>query len=164
MNLPGKCVVPNAMVTLTYSLQIEGKETPDWFARPMRVNFIFGRDPLMPLLEKAIAGTKEGEELTLTIPPEQAFGPYDESLVQEIALAQLKHPDLVREGEYYQEVTPSGRRVMFLVKEIREDKVLADFNHPAAGHNVIMRIRIDEVRKLTAQDLLGCDARQCGGG
>ncbi len=153
------------VVTLTYSLEIEGKNTPDWFARPMRVNFLYGRDPLMPLIEEALVGRSEGEEFVVTIPPEQAYGPYDERLIQEVPLSQLKHPDLVKVGEYYQEVTPTGRQVMFLVKEILDnDKVLADFNHPAAGHNVLMKIRVDEVREATSFDYMSCDARNCGSG
>jgi len=159
-----KKVTPNMVVTLTYQLEIEGKETPAWFARPMRVNFVFGRDPLMPIIEQAIAGAKEGEELTVSIPPEQAYGPYDKNLVQEIPLDQLKHPEQVKEGEYYQEVTPTGRQLMFFVLKKEDGKVLADFNHPAAGHNVIMKIKVDEVRKPTAFDLAACDMRSCGGG
>ncbi len=164
MNYNEKRVVPNTAVTITYFLEIEGKETPEWFSRPMRVNFIFGRDPLMPIVEKALAGAREGEQLTIIIPPEQAFGPYKEDLVQEIFLDQLKHPELLKEGDYYQEITPTGRQIMFLVKEIQENKVFADFNHPAAGHNVIMNLKVDEIREPTICDLMACDARQCGGG
>ncbi len=164
MNFAERRVVPNAVVTLTYFLEIEGKETPDWFSRPRRVNFIFGRDPLMPLLERALIGVKEGERFSIVIPSEQAYGPYDENLVKEIPLNQLKHPDMVKEGEYYQEISYTGRQIMFFVKEIRGDKILADFNHPAAGHNIIMNVRVDEVREPTISELLGCDPRQCSGG
>ncbi len=159
-----KKISPNTVVTLTYHLEIEGKETPSWFARPMRVNFVFGRDPLMPIIEQAITGAEEGEELTVTIPPEQAYGPYDEKLVQEIPLDQLKHPEQVKVGDYYQEVTPTGRQLMFFVKDKKDGKVVADFNHPAAGHNVIMKIKVDEVREATAFDLVACDMRNCGSG
>ncbi|WP_022853248.1 FKBP-type peptidyl-prolyl cis-trans isomerase [Thermodesulfatator atlanticus] len=159
-----KKVMPNKVITLSYQLEIEGKETPPWFSRPMRVSFLYGRDPLMPLIEQAITGAKEGDELTVTIPPEQAYGPYDKSLVQEISLDQLKNPDQVKEGEYYQEVTPTGRQLMFLVLEKKNGKVIADFNHPAAGHNVIMKIKIDEVREATAMDFAACDMRNCGSG
>ncbi len=159
-----KKISPNTVVTLTYHLEIEGKETPSWFARPMRVNFVFGRDPLMPIIEQAITGAEEGAELTVTIPPEQAYGPYDEKLVQEIPLDQLKHPEQVKVGDYYQEVTPTGRQLMFFVKDKKDGKVVADFNHPAAGHNVIMKIKVDEVREATPFDLVACDMRNCGSG
>ncbi len=162
--MEAKRVAPNMVVTLSYQLEIEGKKTPSWFARPMRVNFVFGRDPLMPIIEQAISGAKEGDEITVTIPPEQAYGPYDEKLVQEIPLEQLKHPEQVKEGEYYQEVAPNGRQIMFYVLKKENGKVVADFNHPAAGHNVIMKIKVDEVRQATAMDFAACDMRNCGGG
>ncbi|NPA49599.1 MAG: hypothetical protein GXO20_06415 [Thermodesulfobacteria bacterium] len=159
-----KRVAPNMVVTISYQLEIEGKKTPSWFSRPMRVNFVFGRDPLMPVIEQAISGAKEGDEITVTIPPEQAYGPYDKNLIQEIPLDQLKHPEQVKEGEYYQEVTPTGRQIMFYVLKKDDGKVVADFNHPAAGHNVIMKIKVDEVRRATAMDFAACDMRNCGGG
>ncbi len=159
-----KTIVPNTVVTITYQLEIEGKETPSWFARPMRVNFVYGKDPLMPVIEQAISGAKEGEEIKVTIPPEQAYGPYDKNLIQEIPLSQLKHPEQVQVGDYYQEVAPNGRQLMFFVQEKKDDKVIADFNHPAAGHNVIMKIKVDEVREATVFDLVACDMRSCGSG
>ncbi len=165
MDLFTKKIGPNRVVTITYQLEIEGRDTPEWFARPMRVNFLYGRDSLMPLIEETLVGRSEGDELVVTIPPEQAYGNYDERLVQEIPLSQIKHPEMIKEGEYYQEITPSGRQVMFLVKEILDDhRILADFNHPAAGHNIKMKIKVEEVREATSFDYMSCDARNCGSG
>ncbi|WP_456430777.1 FKBP-type peptidyl-prolyl cis-trans isomerase [Thermosulfuriphilus sp.] len=157
-------VAPDTVVTLTYRLEIEGGQAPDWFTRPMKARFIYGRERIIPAVEKAIAGRQESETLTVTIPPEQAYGPYDESLINEVPLAKLKYPEKLKVGEFYEEEVTPGRKMFFLVKEIKEDRVVADFNHPAAGKNVQIIVTIDEVRPATGMDLMALQFSQAGSG
>jgi len=152
------------VVTLTYSLDIEGEEAPEWFKRPLQATFIFGREPVLPLIEQAISGAKEKDEVTVRVPPEQAYGPYQPHLVKEIPLQRLKHPEKVKPGAYYEEVGPYGQRTFFKVLEVSDQKLKADFNHPAAGKNVILKIRIEGVRKATPQEILAAEIKRCGGG
>lgn len=42
--------------------------------------------------------------------------------------------------------------------------MIADFNHPAAGKNVLMKIDILEVRPATAYEIMSAELRACGGG
>ncbi len=157
-------VGPDMVVSLTYSLDIEGEEAPEWFKKPMQATFIYGREPILPLIEQAIAGAKVHQEVTVKVPPEQAYGPHQPHLIKEIPLSRLKHPEKVRPGSYYEEVGPYGQRTFFKVLEVSGDKVKADFNHPAAGKNVLLHIRIEALREATAQDILAAEIRRCGGG
>ncbi|OAQ21674.1 FKBP-type peptidyl-prolyl cis-trans isomerase [Thermosulfurimonas dismutans] len=162
--MEGLTVGQDKVVTLTYSLDIEGEEAPDWFKRPLQATFIFGREPVLPLIEQAISGAKENDEITVRVPPEQAYGPYQAHLVKEIPLERLKHPDKVKPGSYYEEVGPYGQKTFFKVLEVSDKKVKADFNHPAAGKNVLLKIRIEAVREATPQEILAAEIRRCGGG
>ncbi len=157
-------VAPDTVVTLTYRLEIEDGKAPDWFSRPMKARFIYGRERIIPAVEKAIAGREEAETITVTIPPEQAYGPYDESLINEVPLENLKHPEQLKVGEFYEEDVTPGKKMFFLVKEIKEDRVVADFNHPAAGKNVRLIVTIDDVRPATGMDLLALQFNQAGSG
>ncbi|MBX6423983.1 peptidylprolyl isomerase [Thermosulfurimonas sp. F29] len=162
--MDGLTVGPDRLVTLVYHLEIEGEEAPEWFRRPMEASFIYGREPVLPLLERAIEGARENDEIVITIPPEQAYGPHRAHLVKEIPLSRLKHPERVKPGAYYEEVGPFGQKTFFKVLEVNGDRVKADFNHPAAGKNVLMRVRIEAVREATAQEILAAEIRRCGGG
>ncbi len=157
-------VRPDVVVTLTYTLDIEGEEAPEWFKRPLSSTFVFGRDPVMPLIERAIEGARENEEITVTVPPEEAYGPHLPHLVKEVPLARIKHPERLKVGSYYEEIGPYGQRTFFKVLEVRDGKVKADFNHPAAGKNVILKIRIEALREATPQDIIAAEIRRCGGG
>ncbi|RUM87009.1 MAG: hypothetical protein DSZ24_07130 [Thermodesulfatator sp.] len=157
-------VGPDRVVVLTYALDIEGEEAPEWFKRPLQASFIYGREPVLPLIERAIEGARENEEITVTIPPEAAYGPHQPHLVKEIPLSRLRHPERARPGTYYEEEGPFGQKTFFKVLAVEGDRVKADFNHPAAGKKVIMRIRIETVREATPQEILAAEIRRCGGG
>jgi FKBP-type peptidyl-prolyl cis-trans isomerase SlyD len=154
----------DSFVRLKYFMEIEGEKTPEWFSRPLEVSFIFGREAIPAIIERAIDGKSEGEKVDLTIPPQSAYGPHLSYLVKEVDLKSLKHPEKVIPGEWYEEVSPYGSRTFFKVIEIRGDKVIADFNHPAAGKNVLMKIDILEVRPATAYEIMSAELRACGGG
>lgn len=154
----------DSFVRLVYSMEIEGEKTPAWFSRPIEVSFIFGREPIPAIIERAIFGKEKGEILQITIPPQSAYGPHLDYLVKEIDLNSLKHPEKVIPGEWYEEVSAYGSRTFFKVLEVRGDKVIADFNHPAAGKNVLMKIEVLEVRPATAYEIMSAELRACGGG
>lgn len=128
-------------------------------------SFIYGRDRILPALEKNLTGHEENDEIELIIPPEQAFGQYDPSLVSEIPISQLKFPERLEAGQLYEEMDASGRPVSFTVKEISGDSVVADFNHPGAGKAFILQAKILEVRPASSQEILSkISQSMCQGG
>jgi len=151
-------------VRLRYFMEIQGEKTPEWFSRPIEVSFIFGREPIPAIIEKAILGKETGEKVEVTIPPQSAYGPHLDYLVKEVDLNSLKHPEKVQAGEWYEEVSRFDSRTFFKVLEVRGDKVIADFNHPAAGKNVLMKIEVLEARPASAYEIMSAELRACGGG
>jgi len=160
----GMEIKQDSYVQLRYSMEIIGDKTPEWFGRPIEVSFIYGREPIPTIIERAILGKKEGDVVEVELPPESAFGPHLPYLVKELEISSLKHPEKVKQGEWYEEITPYGSRRFFKVLEVKDDKVIADFNHPAAGKSVLMRIEIINVRQATAYEIMSAELRACGGG
>ncbi len=154
----------DTVVEIQYMLEVKEGKTPPELSRVFKAQFLYGREPVIPALEKAILGLEEGEEVEVTIPPEQAFGHYDEKLVNEIPLSDLKNPQLLKEGEIYEEIGSHGHPVRFTVKEIKDDSVLADFNHPAAGKDLVLKARVMSVRAASALDILRAVNFSRGGG
>ena len=154
----------DTVVKVQYTLNLKEGTTPPELDRIFEAEFLFGRDPVIPVLERAIWNLEEGEDVEVTIPPEQAFGNYDKSLVNEIPLSQISRPDKLKKGEIYQEVAAMGHKVRFTVKDIMEDTVVADFNHPAAGKQLLLKARIVSVRAATSLDILRSININRGGG
>ncbi len=144
----------NTVVKINYSLHLQTGELPERLRQSFTSKFIYGKDRILPALEKAFAGHKEGDELEVSVPPEQTYGPHDPGLVNEISIADIRHPEKLRVGSYYEETGPDGRTVGFSVNKIRGDSVLADFNHPAAGKDIILKVKITEVRPASFMDLV----------
>ena len=157
-------IEPDTVVRLTYTLEIQGRPTPERLRGPFSIEFVFGRDPLLPMLEKALYGRKKDELIEVEIPPEKAFGRYDPSLVSEIPKADFRRPEELEEGGWYQEPIEGGKALSFTVKEIKDDSVVVDFNHPAAGRAVRLKAEVEDVRAATVQEILRAAGIGRGGG
>ncbi|WP_440954874.1 FKBP-type peptidyl-prolyl cis-trans isomerase [Methanosarcina sp. Mfa9] len=89
-------------------------------------------------LDKGVVGMKEGEEKTLTIPPEEAYGEYRDYMVQDIPLARLEIETPPEAGEKI--TTPGGREVKVLAST--GTHATLDFNHELAGKTLVMEVKL----------------------
>jgi FKBP-type peptidyl-prolyl cis-trans isomerases 2 len=89
-------------------------------------------------IDKGVLGMKEGEEKTLVIPPQEAYGEYKNYLVQEIPLSRLQLQTSPEPGKKI--ITPGGREVRVL--NSTETSATLDFNHELAGKTLILEIKL----------------------
>ncbi len=159
-------VTTDTVVTVDYTLSVQDGETPENLRKRFTARFIYGRNPVLPALERAVIGKDQGENVEVLIPPEESFGKYDPNLVSEIHIKNICFPERLKVGEYYREMAPDGRPFEFLVKKINGNYVLADFNHPAAGKTLILNAKIMEVRPASTIEILKAMNMACtsGGG
>jgi FKBP-type peptidyl-prolyl cis-trans isomerase SlyD len=118
------------------------------------MDFVTGFEQVLPGLERRLIGLKEGDEVTLEIPPEEGFGPYDSSLVQERSFAEFPQGESLELGKWVlatnvQHKIKSG----YLVKEKGLNSITLDYNHPFAGKVLIYDVLIVEVRGATQEEL-----------
>lgn len=111
-------------------------------------SLIEGREPLTSTLGQGqlISGFENGlmemivgEKKTIEIEPENAYGNYIPEMVTLVGLNQV--PEGVKVGETLQGNTPNGP-VNVLVKEINENGVVLDANHPLAGKKLIFDLEV----------------------
>ncbi|MFP1630328.1 peptidylprolyl isomerase [Zhengella sp. ZM62] len=113
-----------------------------------------GRDPLafqlgagqiIPGLEKEIAGMAVGDQKTVTIAADEAYGERDPRQVQQVPRNALP-PDLEPQvGMQLQAQTPNGVPVQLIVIEVAEDTITVDANHPLAGHDLTFAVEMVEI-------------------
>lgn len=89
-------------------------------------------------IDAGVLGMREGEEKTLKITPEEAYGEYKNYLVQKIPLLRLELNEPPRPGEKI--ITPGGKEVKVL--DSTETHATLDFNHELAGKNLILEIKL----------------------
>lgn len=89
-------------------------------------------------IDRGVIGMEEGEEKTLIIPPQEAYGEYKNYLVQKIPLSRLELQTPPEPGKII--TTPGGREVKVL--NSTESSAILDFNHELAGKTLILEIKI----------------------
>ena len=132
----------NSLVTLYYRLGLpNGDVLEDNFDdQPMTVQL--GRGEMAEGLELALIGLREGDEETIDIGPELAFGYIDESLFRSLERSAFD-PDIELEpGLIIEFATGEGQTLPGTILEFSDDEVRVDLNHPLAGQTVRYSVRI----------------------
>jgi len=140
-------------VTLAYSMKLEDGAEVESVSVEEGFSFVMGRSEVFPAIEAALWHRKEGEAFAFDIRPEDGFGRYDEQLVRPYPKDAFDEGPLqkssdgpIRAGQRYTaETIVEGVPVSFLVKEVREETVIVDFNHHLAGKALKVRVQILKV-------------------
>lgn len=106
------------------------------------LSFTVGSGQIIPGLDAAIDGMTVGEAKTVTIPSDQAYGPYDASARQSIPRDQIPPHIPVEAGTMLQMQSPDGQAIPVTVAEADEAQVVLDANHPLAGQDLTFAVEI----------------------
>jgi FKBP-type peptidyl-prolyl cis-trans isomerase SlpA len=106
-----------------------------------------GSGELAPAMEARLIGLEEGVRARFELAPGEAFGERNPELQQWVKrslLQQLGDPDeQYHVGDVVQFPTPDGRgSYAGVVRELGNDAVLFDFNHPLAGVAVGFEVQV----------------------
>jgi len=118
------------------------------------MDFITGFNQVLPGLEKQLIGLNQGDEVKIKLSPEEAFGPYDPSLVQEKSFLEFPQGRSLEPGKWAVATNVQYRiKSGYYVKEKGPDSVVLDYNHPFAGKALRYQVKITEVRPATQEEL-----------
>jgi FKBP-type peptidyl-prolyl cis-trans isomerase SlpA len=139
-----KTVDVNSTVTVNYTGKLEDGTVFDTSLTEGRepLSATLGQGSLIPGFEKGLLGMSEGETKTITIPYTDAYGDINEQLVGEVPKDRV--PENIEVGQMLQSMTPQGP-MNVLVKEVHEEHVILDANHPLAGKNLIFDLELISV-------------------
>ncbi|MDN3545447.1 MAG: peptidylprolyl isomerase [Roseateles asaccharophilus] len=106
-----------------------------------------GTGELAPAIEARLIGLPEGARTRFDLAPGEAFGERNPEMLQRVKLSllrQLGDPDEeYHVGDVVQFPTPDGQgSYAGLVRELGEDWLLFDFNHPLAGQPVSFEVQV----------------------
>ena len=110
-----------------------------------------GYDNTFPKIEEALEGREPGYQVTLTLLPEDGFGQRDEGLLR--SLPKKEFPPGVKVGGQLQGVNDAGAEQVYNVMKIKGDTVYLDGNHPLAGKELRVSLKVTEVRAATAEEI-----------
>lgn len=107
---------------------------------PLKIKI--GDNEVISAFEDALVGMQLGQNKTIIVPAQEAFGPYVEELVSTIERKELP-PDLeLKIGQQLQIQQPDGSMILVTVANLTDQFATFDANHPLAGKDITFNIEI----------------------
>ena len=132
----------------------ESGETFDSSEGREPLTFLVGHGQMIPGFEAELMGSKVGDKKTFTLSPDKAYGPRDDAAILQIPraqFAQLEGQTKLEVGFQLVAQMPTGP-APFIVKELSEEMVTADFNHALAGKELTFSVEVVEIRKASEDE------------
>ena len=146
----------NSYVILKYRARLKNGEIVkgDPEGGLAHMEFVTGYNQVIPGLERRVIGLSQGDEAQITVNPDEGFGPYDPSLIQEKTFEKFPEGKNLEEGRWVRATNPQHRITFgYLVLEKKPDRVLLDYNHPLAGKTLVYQVKVEMVREANREEL-----------
>jgi FKBP-type peptidyl-prolyl cis-trans isomerase SlyD len=141
------------VVSIHYTLTDDDGETLDTSSGRDPLTYLHGARNIIPGLESALTGKAVGDEVQVTVPPEQAYGEFDAELVQLVPHEAFEGVEDVKPGMQFEARSPEGGAQVVIVREIKDDGVVVDGNHPLAGRVLHFDVKVEDVREATDDEV-----------
>jgi FKBP-type peptidyl-prolyl cis-trans isomerase 2 len=131
-------------VTVHYILRVDGKEIQSTAGRGP-VSYVQGSGQILPGLERALEGLREGDEKTVKLPPDEGYGHRDPQALREVPRSHFKDPEEIQIGKHVAGETENGR-FDAIIADVKPEVVTLDMNHPLAGKTLEFQLAVTEVQ------------------
>ena len=144
-------IADNKAVSFHYTLKNSEDEQLESSREGDAMSYLHGSNNIIPGLEKAMSGRKEGDEFSVTVEPEEAYGAYSEANIQRIPLKRLGKITKPEVGQVLGLQTNQGP-VQVTVVKVGKFNIDVDANHPLAGQALTFDVEIVSVREATEEE------------
>ncbi len=142
----------NQIVSIEYEVR-DGDTIVDSNVGGAPLVFMFGKGQIIPGLENGIVDMEIGDKGDVLVQPSDAYGELDENAKQEVPKDQFAGIDLEVGMTLYGQ-GEDGATVQVTVKEIGEETIIIDFNHPLAGKALMFTVTVNNVREASAEEAM----------
>jgi FKBP-type peptidyl-prolyl cis-trans isomerase SlyD len=154
-------IAENQVVGIEYELkEVGGSEVLDSNIGQAPLEFITGKNQIIPGLESKLLDLSKGEEADIVVEAFEAYGEHNPEAFDDVPREQFAGLDL-KEGLPLFGQGENGETIQVVVKSFDDEKVTIDYNHPLAGKDLLFSVKILDVRDATADEIL---SGQVGGG
>lgn len=144
-------VIQDCVVTFHYKVSDEDGVQLDSSEGKAPLTYLHGSNNIIKGLQSALAGTSEGDTLSVTVSPEEAYGEYIDALVEAVPKEAFGDNKL-EVGMRFEAQTNQGP-ISVVVTNIEDDSVTVDGNHPLAGKSLTFDVTVETIREATKEEL-----------
>jgi len=148
-----KTVADDMVVSIDYTLTLDDGTEIDTSRGQEPLAYLHGHGQLIPGLERELYGMSVGDSKKVAVAPADGYGDVDPDAVQLLSHDVFPDDLELQPGMRLQMATPEGHPLEAVVREIRDEGVLLDFNHPLAGETLNFDVSIADMRPATAEEL-----------
>ena len=145
-------VAKDLVVSLAYQVRTEDGVLVDESPASAPLDYLHGRGALISGLESALDGRVAGDVFDVDVGANDAYGQYDENLVQRVPKDVFVGVDELEVGMRFLADTDMGPGPVEITG-IEGDEVIVDGNHMLAGQNLKFHVEVIGVREATAEEL-----------
>ena len=143
-------ITKNTAVTLQFKISDATGKLLDQSQEPIAY-LHGGYGNTFPKIEEALEGQAAGYATTVELAAADAFGEYNEALLQTIPKTQF--PPGVKVGGQLEGRAEDGQTIVFNVVKIKGPVVHLNGNHPLAGKTLRFALKVLEVRAASEEEI-----------
>ena len=170
------CVQDKRRVSISYKIRDNAQHIIEEVLPSHPLVYIHGYGNIIPGLERALENRQVGETFKVSLRYLEAYGPYHRDLVIEVPKEEMKDVGELWLGmevesvhdwlsdfhvpEYPEEIYENdegdddpGEPEVYVIKEIRDDSVILDGNHPFAGMDLNFEVTVLNVEQSSFTEL-----------
>lgn len=138
-------VKKNSLVRIRYSIQLDDGHVVDSSEDAAPLQFICGRGDVVQGLERELIGMIAGQRKEFVVAAQDAYGEHDPSLVKELPRAGFPSGRKLEAGQCFSYRSNQGAELRYRVLTVKDDVIIADFNHPLAGRPLHCKVEVLDV-------------------
>lgn len=132
-------------ISLEYTLTVDGEQLESNKEKDPLV-YTHGEQQIIPGLESELNGLSIGESKQVTVKPEEGYGVINDQAYVEVKLEQI--PEEARKvGANLMTKAQDGSPLRARVKELKDEIVVLDFNHPLAGKTLTFDVKVLKIEE-----------------
>ena len=141
------------VVAIDYTLSNDAGEVIDSSAGAEPLVYLHGAGNIIAGLENALVGKTVGDELDVSIEPEDAYGEYSAELITNLGRDMFDGVEELEVGMQFHASAPDGGMQIVTIRDIDGDQVTIDGNHPLAGQQLNFKVKVISVRAASEEEL-----------
>lgn len=144
-------VAKDLVVSLAYQVRTEDGVLVDESPVSAPLDYLHGHGSLISGLETALEGHEVGDKFDVAVGANDAYGQYDENLVQRVPKDVFMGVDELQVGMRFLAETDQGP-VPVEITAVEDDHVVVDGNHMLAGQNLKFNVEVVAIREATEEE------------
>jgi FKBP-type peptidyl-prolyl cis-trans isomerase SlyD len=140
------------VISMDYVVRLDTGRVVETSSGRSPVEYLHGSGQILPALERALEGLREGDQASFSIACEDAYGTRKDDNVVSLPRTMFPNDVQLQKGLCLYAKT-SGQSYPITVREVQGDMVLVDLNHPLAGERLFFEVNIRGVRPAGQREL-----------